>query len=55
MLDIGKALAGVPFMSKDGQMPAKYITPFSEMIKGIVNECKKAEQDKLLEKFGGNK
>ena len=41
-LDLGKAFAGVPFMNEDGQLPAKYITPFSEMVRGIVNECKKS-------------
>ncbi len=45
MHEIGLALAGNTMIKDRGkaQMPAKYISPFSEMIKGIVNDCKNKE------------
>ena len=50
MEQIGKALAGNCLADREtGIMPAKYITPFSEWIKGIVREVKediaKKEED----------
>jgi len=50
MKDIGKALAGISSV-QDRNNPViktKYISPFSEWIKGIVEDCKERTNTKDL-------
>ena len=51
MKDIGKAFAGISSIDrKNPVIKARYISPFSEWIKGIVEDCKERTNTKDLYK-----